>query len=294
MLVLPSQPSVFAVVLGIMQDGGLPHIACSCFNCQLARQNPTLSQYVAGLAIVNTFCTPAEVYLLDATPDVKHQLCLLEGVLGVHPHRPTRHRQPNGVFLTHAHMGHIGGLPAFGQEAMSVQELPVYASRPLVELLEQDRLWQPLVTHFRLRPLGDGQVIQLGEHLQLIPHLVPHRDEWDVGTFAFELRGRKQTMLYVPDIDQWELWPEAEKILNGVDVALVDACFYSPAELNGRPPVAHPLVLDTLAFWQNIQSRLVLTHFNHTNPLLADSPEREQVLAAGAELAYTGQIFVLS
>jgi phosphoribosyl 1,2-cyclic phosphodiesterase len=83
-------------------------------------------------------------------------------------------------------------------------------------------------------------------------------------------------------------------VLEEVDVALVDASFYSVDELGGRPPVAHPLVPHTLAFWKGSRAQLVLTHFNHTNPVLdIGSPARESVLAVGAEIAASGQWFDL-
>jgi pyrroloquinoline quinone biosynthesis protein B len=115
-----------------------------------------------------------------------------------------------------------------------------------------------------------------------------------VGTFAFLLQGPNRTLLYLPDIDDWQLWPEAKTVLQGVDTAVVDACFYSLDELNGRPPVAHPLILDTLAFFADWPGELVLTHFNHTNPVLAKGSEAETaVLQNGARLAHLGMRLAL-
>jgi pyrroloquinoline quinone biosynthesis protein B len=123
---------------------------------------------------------------------------------------------------------------------------------------------------------------------------VPHRDEWGVGTFAFRLQGPTQSLLYLPDIDQWEDWPEARSQLATVDVAIVDAAFYSRGELGGRDPVAHPYVPHTLALFADIPGQLVLTHFNHTNPVLDEgSSEQQAVLAAGVQLASLGQMFTL-
>jgi pyrroloquinoline quinone biosynthesis protein B len=58
--------------------------------------------------------------------------------------------------------------------------------------------------------------------------------------------------------------------------------------------VAHPLVPATLRFMRGLQTQLVLTHLNHTNPLLdGASPEQQSVLAAGARIAAAGMIFAL-
>ncbi|MEJ2748397.1 MAG: MBL fold metallo-hydrolase [Anaerolineae bacterium] len=130
--------------------------------------------------------------------------------------------------------------------------------------------------------------------MTLTPIPVPHRDELGVGTFAFRLQGPAQTVLYLPDIDDWPQWDEARAVLAGVDVALVDACFYSVDELNGRPPVAHPLIPDTLAFLADWPGQLILTHFNHTNPVLtAGSAAAAAVQRAQATLAHSGLIIRL-
>ena len=285
---------VTAVVLGIMQDGGLPHVGCRCRRCAAAYADPARREYAACLAIVDGRGEEEAVWLIDVTPDVKYQLNLLAGVLGPHPKRPNRLRQPKGIFLTHAHMGHIGGLAQLGPEAMAVEALPVYAAPGLVRLLRETRLWRPLVEKLALIPLAAGETVTLADGLWVTAVAVPHRDEWDAGTYAFRVQGPARSLLYVPDIDGWEQWPEAHEQVAGVDIALVDATFYSRDELGGRPPVAHPLVPHTLSLFANLAGRLVLTHFNHTNSTLdADSRERAAVLAAGAQIAHTGQVFVL-
>lgn len=77
-------------------------------------------------------------------------------------------------------------------------------------------------------------------------------------------------------------------------MALLDASFFSLDELGGRPPVAHPLVTETLGFFARIETQIVLTHLNHTNPLLDQGSEaREVIAAAHVTLTTTGQKFGL-
>lgn len=290
----PGSSGVSAVVLGIMQDAGLPHVGCRCARCREAFDHPERAGRAACLALVDERADPAQVWLIDATPDIGRQLNDLAYALGPHPYRADRLRPPDGILLTHGHMGHIGGLPQLGPEGMAVANLPVYASDALTAVIRDSAVWRPLMAGLEWRPLVAGHRFELAPSLTITPLAVPHRDEWGAGTFAFLVEGPSRTLLYVPDIDIWEQWPEARATVAAVDVALVDATFYSVAELSGRPPVAHPFVPDTLAFFGESASKLVLIHINHTNPLLDEGgAERATVHRRGAAVARQGQTFSL-
>ena len=295
MEVLQFVPNVVtAVILGIMQDAGLPHIGCICTRCQRGWDDPTQIEYAACLGIVDTRFDRTAVWLIDATPDIKFQLNLLAGALGSHAVRPNRLKRPEGIFLTHAHMGHIGGLPQLGPEAMAVDQMPLCASPELCHLLRETHLWTPMLQHLNIMALDKYHSLQLAPNLEITAVPVPHRDEWQVGTYAYKITGPQQSLLYLPDIDSWEEWEEAEETLTAVDIALVDASFYSPNELGGRAPVAHPLVTDTIARFAHLPTQIILTHINHTNPILdKGGVEETAVLQSGFQIAYTGQQILL-
>jgi pyrroloquinoline quinone biosynthesis protein B len=285
---------VYLLVLGIAQDAGLPHAGCLCPRCAAALTDPSLAEYAAALAIVDARQQSSAVWLIDATPDIKFQLNYLADVLGPHSTMPGRIRQPDGLFLTHAHMGHTAGLVHLGPEGMNVQNLPLYASPGLIRALRETRLWRPLIGNLDFRPLSPDLPLELAAQLTIRPIVVPHRDELHVGTLAFEIRGPVASCLYVPDIDNWALWPAARDVIAGVDWVLADASFYSAGELGGREPVAHPLVPETLDFFEDLPVRLLLTHLNHTNPLLDDhDPARLALAGQGASVAYMGQVIAL-
>jgi pyrroloquinoline quinone biosynthesis protein B len=285
---------VSAVVLGTAQDAGMPHAGCRCSKCRAAYSDLNLSLLSASVAIVDARQSPPRTWLIDATPDIKHQINLLRDTLGPHPSQPDRLQQPEGLFITHGHMGHSAGLVQLGPEAMAVQRMTVYASAGMVEALNDTRLWSPLLDNLELIVVKPNVRLEMAPGLFITPLAVPHRDEIGTGTFAYQIDGQAKSLLYVPDIDSWALWPEGRGILKTVDVALVDATFYSRDEISGRDSVSHPLVPETLAFFREIPTRLVLTHLNHTNPLLElDSKERHIVESQGVEVASRGQRFIL-
>lgn len=58
-------------VLGIAQDAGVPQAACDSPACEAARRDPSKRQLAASLAVA---LPDGEVWLVDATPDIREQL----------------------------------------------------------------------------------------------------------------------------------------------------------------------------------------------------------------------------
>ena len=284
---------VSAVVLGIMQDGGLPHVGCRCPRCLAAHTDPRKAEWAACLGIVDRREKQDAVWLIDATPDIKHQLQLVGDYLGPHPHQAHRLRQPRGIFLTHGHMGHLEGLSQFGTAGMVVDNLQVFSDPGLERYLRETDFWGN-GAHMEWIGVPGNQPVPLAENLIVTPLPVPHRDERGFQTYAYRISGPEKSLLYVPDIDGWSLWPRAQQVFATVDHALVDATFYSGSELCGRLPVAHPWVEETLSLFAGQRYELILTHFNHTNPVLdPGSTERSVVVRAGASIAKTGTCYRL-
>lgn len=293
----------FVRILGTAQDGGLPHAACSCDRCEAARRNPALARRVASLAVV--LPEGGRVFLIDATPDLPEQLAALADVQGTPAGRVDR-APVDGVFLTHAHIGHYLGLAYFGYEAVHTKGLPVWATPRMCRFLRDNGPWSQLVSlgNVSLQELdglaqddgasGDGAV-ELGDGVVVRPVVAPHRDEY-ADTLGFRIEGPRTSLLFVPDTDSWEAWGDRlPAALAGVDVALLDGTFYSADELPGRAvtEIGHPLITDSLErFGEAVRSgalRVLFTHLNHSNPaLVPESPERHSIERAGFEVAEDG------
>lgn len=160
-----------ATLLGVAQDGGLPHAGCACVNCT------QLSAYVACLALtVDDGCT----FVIDATPDIKHQLAVVHA-WGT---------KLAGIFLTHLHMGHYAGLMQFGKEAMNIQGLPVYATETVCSWLRANQPWKTYVDdgNLSLHTIIPDQPLHLGPSCTITAISVPHRRDHS-DTVAFIVQG---------------------------------------------------------------------------------------------------------
>ncbi len=296
----PPRDTPYALVLGSAQDAGLPQIGCRLACCESARRDPSLRRCASSLLIADP--RSGRRWLIDATPDLREQVELAEG------HPPGRAaegpRPPlfEGVFLTHAHMGHIAGLLQLGREAYDVRGLPVWASPGLCEVLAGNAPWSLLVRSggVELRALEPGGTVELAPGLSVSALAVPHRAEFS-DTLAFVVRGPRRALLYVPDIDAWERWDvPLEQALAGVDVALLDGTFFADGEVPGRSllGIPHPRIADTLARLAALPAgerrKVLFTHLNHTNPAArAEGAEAAAVRAAGMDVAREGLVLGL-
>lgn len=289
----PSNPSsIRAVVLGIAQDGGVPHIGCRQDLCVEARRDPSRRQRVACLGLVDE--ASGRRYLVDATPDIASQIeSLNEGRTVANPRRPV-----DGILLTHAHVGHYAGLMYLGREALGADRVPVHATPRMAAFLRQNQPWKQLVTlgQIDVREMSPGTEIAMGR-FNVTPVLVPHRDE-SSDTVGFRVRGPSRSLLYIPDIDKWERWDrKIPDEVAAVDVALLDGTFQDEDEVPGRSlaEIPHPLVGETMALLAApaLRGRVHFIHLNHTNALLRDAGTSGAIEARGFRRARDGDAFAL-
>ena len=284
-----------SLFLGTVQDGGAPHIGCKKECCTALFNHPDLRMQVVSLGIIDP--ENNQSYIFESTPDFPIQAKQFLSYCD------TSHAEmPDGVFLTHAHIGHYTGLIYLGKEAANTDQVPVYAMPKMKTFLAQNGPWSPLVTNqnIQLRPIFNGKTITLTPNLKVIPLQVPHRDEFSE-TVGYIIQGPHKKVLFIPDIDKWDKWHgDIKKKIDKVDYAFLDGTFYDGVEINNRDitTIPHPFIIETMELFKNLsaseKAKIHFIHFNHTNKLLIpESEESKQVVANGFQLARKGQIITL-
>ncbi|WP_128893589.1 MBL fold metallo-hydrolase [Erythrobacter sp. HKB08] len=299
------------VVLGAGQDAGAPQIG------NADDDGPRLLP--SSLALIDR--AEGKRYLFDATPAITEQLAALDRI-----EPPSEGLGIDGVFLTHAHIGHYLGLAYLGREAAGAKAVPVHAMPRMAEFLRSNGPWSQLVELGNIeiretrksrwflpaeeawRP-AEPQFLSTGIAATAFP--VPHRDEYSetVGWVAFN--PDTFSFLYLPDIDSWEEWEEKSALYSletqiaRVQYAFIDATFWDDNELldeNGvgrdMSEIPHPRVTETMDRLQHLppheRAKVHFIHYNHTNPIRdPDSAESAEVRERGFRVAREGMRFCL-
>lgn len=289
--------AVELVVLGIAQDAGAPQLG---HDEDRAWQDPSLARLAASLGLVDH--RSHKRFLFEATPDIRLQLHHLNeiappkgGQLGV-----------DGIFLTHAHIGHYTGLMFLGHESVGASGVPVYAMPRMGEYLSANGPWDQLVrfNNIALQSLIAQTPSPIGDGLSVTPYLVPHRDEYSE-TVGFVIASAEKSALFLPDINGWDLWESQhgiriEEMIQKVDFAFVDATFYDNNEIPGRDMSGfpHPRIAASMQRFSALpvieQKKVRFIHLNHTNPArFADSQAREKIRTNGFKVAQENERYCL-
>ena len=257
-------------VLGTIQDGGIPHLGCNKKCCEEYFLNQTQRIGVSSLGISNL--KNNKNYLIDATPDINFQLKKLIGNENIS-------KKLNGIFITHAHMGHYSGLLNLGRESFSSSWVPLFVMPKMHEFISSNGPWDQLVKlkNVDLKSLSNNKPEVLGDNLSIVPFLVPHRDEYSE-TVGYKIIGPNKTALFIPDIDKWEKWEiSIVELVKEVDYAFLDGTFYDAKEINNRDisEIPHPFIIESLELFKNLsvvdKNKVYFIHLNHTNPAIDKS-----------------------
>jgi pyrroloquinoline quinone biosynthesis protein B len=283
------------VVLGNVQDAGSPHAACVKDCCKDLFTNPDSSRMVVSLGLIDS--KAKKTFLFEATPDITRQMKMLKELAPFEANEI-----PDGIFLTHAHIGHYSGLMYLGKEACNADKAQVFAMPRMKKFLENNGPWSQLVTNKNIKLVEMIDAVGMAEtkNISVCPYTVPHRDEYSE-TVGFLIKGPKKIALFIPDIDKWDKWDQdiISKIKK-VDYAFLDATFYDGDELNTRDisQIPHPFVVESMELFKDLpkeeKAKIHFIHFNHTNALLKpDSEQSKKVKENGFNIARLGDRFEL-
>lgn len=280
----------FVVVLGIAQDAGYPQPYCGKACCEAVAKGKEKRRHVTCLGIVDE--ETQQVFMLEATPDFTEQEHILRGYL------EDKTQPISGILVTHAHIGHYTGLMYLGREAIGAKETPVFVMPKMKTFIENNAPWSQLVSlkNIKIKPLTADSTVFLTKNISIKPIIVPHRDEFSE-TVGFVIENKNKRILFIPDIDKWSKWQrDIVTEVGKVDLALLDATFYQNGEIpRDMSEVPHPFISETMDLFKNSKdkSKIKFIHFNHTNPVLRQTKEREVVLKQGFGVCTEGEVIRL-
>jgi pyrroloquinoline quinone biosynthesis protein B len=302
--------SLRAIVLGAAAGGGFPQWNSAGLGCLRARAGdpaaPARSQ--ASLAVSADGLRWA---VLNAAPDLRAQIAATPAL---HPRPGTIRNSPiAAVVLTGAEVDTIAGLLTLRER----QPFALYAGAAALGTLDANPIFNVLdrsLVPRRDLPLGqplalsDAACDPLGLTLEAfaVPGKVPLFEEAgtdpgradDGASIGLALSAGGGRLLFIPGCAA--MTPALAARIAGADTLLFDGTLFRDDEMirAGAGPktgarMGH-MSIDgpggaMAALRDTPVRRKVFIHINNTNPvLLADSPERAQVAAAGWEVAYDG------
>lgn len=182
--VFAEERAPYIYILGVAQDAGFPQAGCYKPHCMPGWNDPEKKINVTSLGLIDP--TSKKKYIFEATPNFPEQLFLLE------QEAPSDDFSLNGIFITHAHIGHYTGLMYLGREAIGAKGLPVYVMPKMEQYLRENGPWSQLIAlnNISLMPLRNDRSEVLN-NLKVTPFLVPHRDEFSE-TVGYSIQGPKK------------------------------------------------------------------------------------------------------
>lgn len=295
-------------VLGSAAGGGVPQWNCGCRYCAAARGEPALARTGCSVAVS---ADGSAWTVLNAAAELP---CQLARFPPLRPRGGTREAPFSQVVLTDAELDHTLGLFMLRQAAALT-----IAATPMVRcLLERAGIAQMLGGYLAVawRELTAGTGFPLdpscpsGLRGRAIPvgcgkppaYAGPDPVPADAAVALRVSDPRGGNLVYAPCVPA--LTDELLDACRASSLVLLDGTFFSGDELvmAGRPrsarqmghlPVGGPD--GSLAQLEpQIRAKVVYTHLNNTNPLLAgDSAAAEQVRRAGAAVAADGAEYEL-
>jgi len=294
-------PGLTALVLGAAAGGGFPQWNCGCRLCRLARAGDPRTRPATQASVAVTG-NDVDWVIVGASPDLRHQILQNPSLW---PESGLRHSPIGSVVLLGGDVDAIAGLLVLRER----QPFDLHAPQPLLDLLEDNRIFAVLDPSLVRRkaiapsepvPCGGGLMLTLIELPGKVPLYLETRGAAtaEAGpTFAVRLEANGRSLVIAPACA--EITDAVRQELGRADAVFFDGTLFTDDEMitaglgektgrrMGHVPVSGPG--GTLEGLADLPGRRILLHINNSNPiLLSGSPERQQVEAAGFEVAYDG------
>lgn len=297
-------------VLGAAAGGGFPQWNAHSDACRRARRGDPAAPR-AMQASVAVSADGEGWAVVNASPDLRQQI---EANPALHPRHGLRSSPIAAIVLTNGDVDAIAGLLHLREGTA----LALYAHRRVHAVLDRNPVFEVLnraiVPRRDLTPdepvdLADATGKSLG--LQVEPFIVPGKlplyleaeatlvtAARDGDTLGLEIRAGRRRLVYLANCAALD--PKVRGRVAGADLLFMDGTLWQDDEMivqgvgtkTGRR-------MGHLSMWgpdgavaglaDVPTGRRIFIHVNNTNPtLLADSPERAQLLRAGWEVAHDG------
>ena len=292
------------VVLGAAAGGAFPQWNSNAEGCRRARAGDpvAMARSQAGLAVS---ADGERWFLMNASPDLRAQI---ERTPELHPKAGLRSSPVAGVVLTGGDVDAVAGLltlrerQPFSLHATAATHA-VLDANPIFEVLARDVVARHVQALDRPFALDDRLTVELFAVPGKIPLYLEQPGQaplirTDATTVGAMITDGTTRVFFIPGCAA--VTPELARRLQGADLVLFDGTLWRDDEMIlaglGQKTglrMGHISVSGdqgTLAAFRSIDvERKILIHINNSNPiLLADSPQRAAVEAAGWTVAHDG------
>jgi pyrroloquinoline quinone biosynthesis protein B len=299
---------VQAIVLGSAAGGGIPQWNCRCPVCSLVwagdpRVEPRTQSSLAVSADGESWL------LINASPDIRQQIAATPAL---HPRRGLRDSPVAAVLLTNGDVDHVAGLLTLRES----QPFSLFASAEILDALAGNRIFDvvspSVVPRNELRPDNPTELLPgLAVTLFPVPGKAPlwlEEGEPVIGestgtTVGAMIEAQGRRIVYIPGCARVDDGVRGR--VEGADLLLFDGTVMEDDDMiragvgsktgwrMGHVPMVGPN--GSMAGFADVAiAQKIYVHINNTNPaLVAGSPERARIEAAGWTLATDGLMVTL-
>lgn len=286
-----------AIVLGAAAGGGFPQWNCRCRVCALAWSKDPRAPWRTQSSLAVT-ADGENWVVLNASPDLGSQIRATPDLWPRHE----RHSPIGAVILSSAEIDHVAGLLSLRER----QPFELIALQPVLAAIDENPIFAPVPGHRMTATASEPLALTGGLTAELFP--VPgkaplYREGGDLlleseagETAGIRIGAGGRSLVYIPGCAVLTDAVRAEA--ESADALFFDGTLYSDDEMiraglgekTGRRMGHMPItgIGGSLAWLAELPvRRKVYVHLNNSNPaLIAGSPERLAIEAAGVEVAF--------